>query len=253
MNCQSVRDLISPFLDNELDVVQTSEVERHVETCVACAELHFQYSQLRSRLRADAPYYSATEELRTRIEHALERKAAARERWHAPWGWIGSAATAGFAAALLMLFALKPDILYRDKAAQDLIAQEVVSSHVRSLMAAHLIDMRSSDQHTVKPWFAGKLDFSPKVKDLTPQGYSLTGARLDYLDGRPVAGLVFQRRQHVINLFVWPSRKQSGSRVSTFAITGFNIVQWPEAGLIYWAVSDLNATELREFARLYSE
>jgi anti-sigma factor RsiW len=105
----------------------------------------------------------------------------------------------------------------------------------------------------VKPWFAGKLDFSPKVKDLAPQGYVLTGGRLDYLDGRPVAGLVFARRQHVINLFVWPSPKQPGSRLSTFAITGFNIVQWPEAGLTYWAVSDLNATELREFARLYSE
>jgi anti-sigma factor RsiW len=129
-----------------LDAGQTSEVERHVQTCPACAELEFQYSQLRSRLRADAPYYSATEELRARIEHVLERKAAARNRWHAPWGWIGSAAAVGFAAALLLLFALKPDILSRDKAAQDLIAQEVVSSHVRSLMAAHLIDMRSSDQ-----------------------------------------------------------------------------------------------------------
>jgi anti-sigma factor RsiW len=253
MTCQSARELISPFVDSELDAAQAAEVERHIQTCIACAERQFEYLQLRTRVRADAPYYSASEELRARIERTLHRKAAAHERWRAPWGWIGSAAAAGFAAALLLVFVLTPNAFYRGKAAPDLIAQEVVSSHVRSLMAGHLIDVRSSDQHTVKPWFAGKLDFSPKVKDLAPQGYVLTGGRLDYLDGRPVAGLVFGRRQHVINLFVWPSSKQPGSRLSTFAITGFNIVQWPEAGLTYWAVSDLNAAELREFARLYSE
>jgi anti-sigma factor RsiW len=253
MTCQSARELISPFLDSELEAAQAAEVERHIQTCIACAERQFEYLQLRTRVRADAPYYSASEELRARIERILQRKAAAHERWRAPWGWIGSAAAAGFSAALLLVFVLAPNAFYSGKGAPDLIAQEVVSSHVRSLMAGHLIDVRSSDQHTVKPWFAGKLDFSPKVKDLAPQGYVLTGGRLDYLDGRPVAGLVFGRRQHVINLFVWPSSKQSGSRLSTFAITGFNIVQWPEAGLTYWAVSDLNAAELREFARLYSE
>lgn len=253
MTCESARELISPFIDSELDAAQAGEVERHIQTCIACAERQFEYSQLRMRVRADAPYYSASEELRARIERALQRKGAAHERWRAPWGWIASAAAAGFAAALLLVFVLAPKAFYSGKAAPDLIAQEVVSSHIRSLMASHLIDVRSSDQHTVKPWFAGKLDFSPKVKDLAPQGYVLTGGRLEYLDGRPAAGLVFGRRQHVINLFVWPSSKASGSRLSTFAITGFNIVQWPEAGLTYWAVSDLNAAELREFARLYSE
>jgi anti-sigma factor RsiW len=253
MTCDSARELISPLLDAELDAGQASEVERHIQSCVACAELQFEYLQLRARVRADAPYYSAPEELRTRIDRVLRRAAAAQERWRAPWGWISLGSAAGFAAALLLVFFLAPNMFYSDKGARDLIAQEVVSSHVRSLMASHLIDVRSSDQHTVKPWFAGKLDFSPKVKDVSSQGYTLTGGRLDYLDGRAVAGLVFQRRQHVINLFVWPSAKQSGGRLATFAVTGFNIVQWPEAGLTYWAVSDLNAAELREFARLYSE
>jgi anti-sigma factor RsiW len=253
MTCGSVRELISPLLDAELDAAQTSEVERHIQTCVACAELQFEYLRLRAHFRADAPYYGATEELRARIDRALRQTAVARERRQAPWGWISLAAAAGFAAALLLAFFLAPNVLHNDRAARDLIAQEVVSSHVRSLMASHLIDVRSSDQHTVKPWFAGKLDFSPKVKDLSSQGYSLTGGRLDYLDGRAVAGLVFQRRQHVINLFVWPSSKESAGRLSMYAVTGFNVVQWPEAGLAYWAVSDLNAAELREFARLYSE
>jgi anti-sigma factor RsiW len=253
MTCDSVRELISPFLDAELDAVRTSEVERHIQTCIACAEIQFEYSQLRSRFRADAPYYSAPEELRARIKRTLQWRVRARERWRAPWSWITLAAAAGFAAALLGMFLLAPNAFHSSQAAQDLIAQEVVSSHVRSLMASHLIDVRSSDQHTVKPWFSGKLDFSPKVKDLSSQGYSLSGGRLDYLNGMPVAGLVFARRQHVINVFVWPSSKQSGSRSSTFAVTGFNIVPWTEAGLTYWAVSDLNAAELREFARLYSE
>jgi anti-sigma factor RsiW len=253
MTCDSARELISPLLDAELDAVQASEVERHMQTCVACAELKFEYLQLRERVRADAPYYSATEELRARIDRALRQAASAKDRPRAPWGWIAFASAAGFAAALLLAFVLGPNFFHSERAGGDLIAQEVVSSHVRSLMAGHLIDVRSSDQHTVKPWFAGKLDFSPKVKDLAPQGYGLTGGRLDYLDGRPVAGLVFQRRQHVINLFVWPSQAQSGSRLSNFAITGFNIVHWSEAGLTYWAVSDLNAAELRTFAQLYSE
>ncbi len=252
MTCDSARELISPFLDAELDAAQASEVERHMQTCIACAELKFEYLQLRGRIRADAPYYSATEELRARIDRAL-RQASAKDRPRAPWGWIALASAAGVAAALLLAFVLGPNIFHSERAGGDLIAQEVVSSHVRSLMAGHLIDVRSSDQHTVKPWFAGKLDFSPKVKDLGPQGYGLTGGRLDYLDGRPVAGLVFQRRQHVINLFVWPSQAQSGSRLSNFAITGFNIVHWSEAGLTYWAVSDLNAAELSKFAQLYSD
>ena len=253
MTCDAARELISPLLDAELDAAQASEVERHMQTCVACAELQFEYLKLRERVRADAPYYSATEELRARIDRALRQAASTKERRRTPWGWIALASAAGFAAALLLGFVLGPNIFHSERVGGDLIAQEVVSSHVRSLMAGHLIDVRSSDQHTVKPWFAGKLDFSPKVKDLGPQGYGLTGGRLDYLDGRPVAGLVFQRRQHVINLFVWPSQAQSGSRLSTFAITGFNIVHWSEAGLTYWAVSDLNAAELRTFAQLYSE
>ena len=257
MNCESVRQLISPLLDNELEAVQKAEVEQHMNTCIGCAELHFQYSQLVSHVQADAPYYSAPEELRYRIVMALERTAGKGERLRPAWSWMALAAAAGFLLALSLFFGKSLVTRHTETREADLLAQEVVASHVRSLMASHLFDVRSSDQHTVKPWFAGKIDFSPTVKDLTAQGYELIGGRLDYLDSRPIAALVYQRRQHIINLFVWPAPQDKADQTkadqTTLTLNGFHLVRWHTAGLFYWAVSDLNMAELREFARSYAE
>ena len=253
MTCQSARELISPFIDSELETAQAAEVEEHIRTCIACAERQFEYLQLRTRVRADARYYSASEELRSRIERTLQQKAAAHERWRAPWGWIGSAAAAGFAAALLLVFVLAPNALYSGKAAPDLIAQEVVSSHVRSLMAGHLIDVRSSDQHTVKPWFAGKLALlaegqgprSPRLRS-----YRRPARR----SGRPACrGTRFRTaatRDQPVCLAIVEAIGESSIDVCDNRLQHRSVAG---SGLTYWAVSDLNAAELREFARLYSE
>jgi anti-sigma factor RsiW len=130
------------------------------------------------------------------------------------------------------------------------IAQEVLASHVRSLMANHLVDVPSSDQHTVKPWFNGKLDFSPPVVDLTAQGFPLIGGRMDYLDNQPVAAVVYKHRQHIINLFIWPSTQNRGGETDTITPQGYHLIHWTKSGMTFWAVSDLNLNELQQFVQL---
>jgi anti-sigma factor RsiW len=160
-------------------------------------------------------------------------------------------AFAAAAIAVVVLFSVFA--LFRpSKNSDDLLASEMVSNHVRSLMVGdpHLMDVRSTDQHTVKPWFEGKLDFSPPVVDLGPQGFTLVGGRLDYAGGRPVAAIVYQRRLHVINLFVYPTQGEADTAPKVLARQGFNLVHWDRAGMTFWAVSDLNLNELQEFAGL---
>src|SRR5205823_14311328 len=150
--------------------------------------------------------------------------------------------------AVAALVVWRPDRAVSRHSQDDLLPKEVLASHVRSLMANHLTDVPSSDQHTVKPWFNGKLDFSPPVKDLSGEGFPLMGGRLDYLEDRPVAALVYQRRKHFINLFIWPSTSHSGE--NTVVRQGYNLFHWAQAGMTFWAVSDLNPSELQEFVHL---
>jgi anti-sigma factor RsiW len=238
MTCDTARELIQPLLDEELDAGRKSDVEFHLQSCIGCAEEHHKLSELQRSIRGDAPYYNAPERLAARVRSALR----AEERKRVPWTWVSIAASLAFAASLVWgIVLLRP----RD----DRRTVDIVSSHVRSLMPGHLIDVTSSDQHTVKPWFTGKIDFSPVVKDLSAEGFPLAGGRLDYVDHRVAAVLVFQRRQHVINLYVWPSSESSRA----FSQNGFNVIVWPESGLSYWAVSDVSVGDLREFERLYRE
>ena len=154
------------------------------------------------------------------------------------------------AAAVLMIIVILGGLHRFDSSSDDLIGSEIVASHVRSLMADHLADVISTNQHTVKPWFDGKIDFAPTVDDFAAQGFPLTGGRLDYADGRPVAALVYRRNKHIINLFTWPIHDASESGPRTEQRQGYNIVHWNKGGMAYWAVSDVNGAELMDFATL---
>ena len=245
MTCQEARQLIEAHADGELDLLRTLELERHLEDCAECRALYEQVEELRSAVRTHAPYFAAPEGFEKRIRTQLRLRPQAQPKTVPGTGlaWRLSALAAGI-VGLVVFSAMFVSMLRRP--AGETVAQQVVSSHIRSLMENHLTDVPSSDQHTVKPWFNGKLDFSPPVKDLKAEGFPLTGGRLDYLDARPVAALLYRRRQHTINLFVWPSpNSDSGPQIST--IKGYNLVHWTQSGMTYWAVSDLNSRELNQF------
>ena len=246
MNCQQTHELIHGYLDNELDLVNTIEIEKHLAECDACARSFHAMRGLQSTL--------GNAELRFAPPANLERKLRSRlrseDKTRLPlrWGWL---VLAGSLIAAMIVIAIGLSIFSRP-ATDDVLATEIVSSHVRSLMADHLTDVPSSDQHTVKPWFDGKLDFSPPVKDLSQQGFSLNGGRLDYIGNRLVAALVYLRRQHPINLFIWPSSDVT-KREKASVTHGYNVIEWSNGGMAYWVVSDLNLAELQQFVQLVQD
>jgi len=200
--------------------------------------------------KASSLYFKPPTDLQRRIQLSLRKaaKAEAAPRVMPKW-WLSFAAP--IAAAVIVVLSLVP--LLTGPSADDLLAREVISSHVRSLMANHLADVPSSDQHTVKPWFNGKLDFSPPVEDLAEKGFRLAGGRLDYLENRSVAALVYQRQKHFINLFIWPSGSDSDVGTKAVSRQGYNLFYWTKSGMTYWAVSDLSKSELREFVQLVQD
>jgi anti-sigma factor RsiW len=252
MTCTSTRELIESYLDGEVDASLRAEVQDHLTSCSSCAETYARLRELQGNVRSQAPYYDPPADLRRRVRTALaqaansEGKSDSVARRSAPWQWIAIAASVLLAVSLALNVAL-----FRPQGDdRDTLAQNIVSSHVRSLIGAHLLDVPSSDQHTVKPWFSGKLDFSPDVKDFASEGFPLMGGRIEYMADRPAAALVYQRRRHVINVFIWPS-VSSASSADELARNGYNIIHWSKAGMTYWAVSDLGLNELRQFAELY--
>lgn len=252
MNCTETRRLLEAHLDHELDLVRGLEVESHLQTCPACARVAENARARATALRETLPRFTAPPGLAARIRGAIRDEAPeiaaapapARTLHVFPHGQIIGLA-ASLAVAVWAGFAWG-----HGRARTDLLFGEAIAEHARSLQAAHLTDVVSTDQHTVKPWFAGKLDFSPPVVDLADNGFSLAGGRLDRLDGRPAAALVFHRRQHAINLFIWPARE---SAVSTGALQrdGYNATTWSHADLNFLAVSEIPAEELAQFADLF--
>jgi len=246
VTCQETQALLDGYVDGELDVVRSVEVERHLQDCQACAHVYKNHQALRSAIKGGELYFSPPARLQKRVRAAV-RQANRAETHTWVWPWRGLSVAASLAAVALLVWSLVP--LLTGPSVNDRVTQDLIAGHVRSLMASHLTDIASSDQHTVKPWFEGKLDFSPPVTDLADQGFPLVGGRLEYLDNRPVAVLVYRHQQHVINLFFWPATPGGSARVQTITRQGYQLLHWAQSGLSYWAVSNLNLGEMQAFVR----
>lgn len=246
MNCAECEILIHALLDGELDAGHSRNVEAHVADCPACAEKLKAFRAMRGAFAAADLKEAPPANLRARIEAALPAPPARITPSVKPsrrsffGGFAAGAVLSGALAASLTLTVFRTD---PDKT----IANEVVSAHIRSLQPGHLMDVATSDQHTVKPWFDGKVDVAPPVIDLTALGFTLLGGRLDYIDGEPVASVVYRRRKHIINLFVARRLGSNHAFVSARTVQGYNVRHWSSQGLDFWAVSDLDGEELGEF------
>ena len=252
MDCKHSREMMSAYLDAELGAADLRRIEDHLASCAACRAALAELRALRDKIAAQATRHAAPEYLKHRIHAALRaerpRQTAAagqRSRRAWPWAWINL----GLAGAATAAFAVTLALYLGQPSANELMEQELVASHFRALMPDHLADVASTDQHTVKPWFAGKLDFSPPVYDLAAQGYALVGGRLDYLQRRPVAALAYRHRQHIMNLYVWPDAAGRDSAPRAATRQGFHLLRWSQDGMRYSAVSDMNPQDLAEFAR----
>jgi anti-sigma factor RsiW len=241
------RSLLHAYLDDELDLVRSVELEEHLAECEDCAHEIASYRALRESIVAADLRYDAPADLRSRLlakvqEEERPQVVSIVEHRRVPWwNWAAVAACVLIAAAAL--------VLNLGRRTNGDLTSELVADHVRSLMATHITDVVTSDQHTVKPWFNGKLDFSPQVRDLSADGFELIGGRLDYVQEHSAASIVYQRRKHIINVFTWPS--PGGDREpQASSQQGYNVIAWKQAGMQYSAVSDLNGQELGELVSL---
>ena len=244
MSHDEIRDLLDAYVDDELDLINAREIEQHLGGCDDCRGRQQQILSLREALATAAPAYDVPAHLRRSIRKALREEAKTTESVFSPWLIFATGAVcAAFLLAFLFFQATRTT-------PGNAIADEVVANHVRSLLATHLVDITSSDQHTVKPWFDGKVDFAPDVHDFSMSGFPLVGGRLDYLEGKTAVALVYQRNKHPINVFIVPG--PGGDETSPVLSTrrGYNVLTWTHREMKYWAVSDLNQTELRELVGL---
>src|SRR6266513_2404812 len=259
------------YLDGELDPVTSKKVEQDWRDCRKCEQAYEVETAMAHAISQAAPYYKAPPELRERIQVSLReaigvptnrgateddslpvRRPGAVRRgvfFDMPWNWVAVAAAVILAAIVASSFLPR----LRQPGADQFLATQLIGSHVRSLMANHLTDVASSDQHTVKPWLDVKLDFAAPVVDLSGEGFPLIGGRLDYLDNHSVAALVYQRRKHFINLFVWPAGPGAEKAMNTISRQGYHLLHWLDSEFNYWAVSDISEKELQEFQQLFEQ
>ena len=253
MNCQECRDYIDPYFDSELDTGDAICVGQHLRDCPECRERLQSREALRGLLGRPELRFEIPETLRERLVSRFRPPAISlRERflrkYTAPRIFVPLALAAGITLLFGLVFLNKNGLFERPNASS--LVDEVVADHVRSMLATHLLDVPSTDQHTVKPWFDGKLKFAPPVQDFADRGFRLIGGRLDYLNGQEVAAVVYQKNKHIINLFLWPSESKGDGLPRSFSRNGYNIVHWNRDGFDWWAVSDVNAADLQTFAGL---
>jgi anti-sigma factor RsiW len=241
MNCDEAMNLLPVYTDGELDAVHSAEIEKHVVGCATCALRRDELMSLRSRIQTEVPYYTAPATLHERVRAAIARGthstvSAPRRANGGRWRWLTAGALSGSAATVFAWFIGSAVLDWQ--VGTDLVS-EAVSNHARATLANRLTDVASSDQHTVKPWLSARLDYSPPVRDFSADGLPLVGGRLDYLDGRAVATLVYKYRDHTIDVFMRPV--ESGKPVSlpkSATLRGFNVAHGTAAGMECWAVSD---------------
>jgi anti-sigma factor RsiW len=248
MNHDEAAKLLGLYRDGELDLPNCVKLEEHLAVCSVCQDKLADEEKLVGLIQSETPRYAPSPFLKTRIEAALraeKTESPARSSWNpVALAWTYS----GFAVAALVLLGLA--IFWREQVPT--LDREAIANHVRSLQVSHLMDVASTDQHTVKPWFAGKLDYSPQVIDLGPSGYPLIGGRLDVLDHRNVAAIIYQRRKHYINLFIWPADADS-LPTRLYQENGYHVLGWTKSGMNYLAVSELGEKELREFVGMIQD
>jgi anti-sigma factor RsiW len=250
VTCAQAAPLLSAYFDRELDVTKSVEVEGHVRECSGCAAALQQYDALRSSVGAASLMFAPPKDLEWRVRKAVRREARPRGvSMLPPWRW----AAVPLAATLAAAFSWSVAINRNGTSGDDPVLAELVSGHVRSLMADHLVDVATSDQHTVKPWFNGKVDFAPPVADFKASGFPLIGGRVDYVAGRSAAVLVYKRNQHTVNVFIWPAGKGESQPLRTATFQGYHLLRWSGSGLTFWAVSDVNSTDIESLARLFQE
>lgn len=258
MTCEEAEILLHALIDGELDAGHAREVEAHVAGCPRCTAELAAIREMSKAVAGAGLRYTAPPELRARIEASLPKilpaqtapsrvvrfPASAPNRRSVLRGFAMGSAVSAIAATGLFAIVLRHDDEQR-------LLSEIVSAHLRSLQAGHLTDVISTDQHTVKPWFNGRLDVSPPVIDLTAQGFTLIGGRLDYVDARTIGAVVYRRRQHIINLFVAQTADAEHQPARMEAMQGFNVRRWSEQGMKFWAVSDVAPDELAEFGEKF--
>jgi anti-sigma factor RsiW len=250
MACERAETLVHGYFDNELDALRAAEFERHLEKCPECAAALDALESLRSTINVVQPYEKMSASFRKKILADLNVKTPtvmATSRATTDWRWLAMAAT----FLLLIYGGWRVASLNRGDSREALMASEIVDAHLRSLQLGHLEDVISTDQHTVKPWFDGKVDFAPPVRDFTEQGFPLQGGRLDVIDNRTVAALVYGRRKHIVNVFIWTSSEKD-QPPRTGSIQGYQWIDWRKQGMQFYAVSDAAAPDLDQLQRLLS-